>query len=98
MIEEVQRSGMNHVGPAGLDPLLKRLPRPDGRGYCIAALRASPPRIQSIGVRPSILRSCSELKPTLRGPKGHHSIATIVRSGVSTACVSRWINAQVESL
>jgi hypothetical protein len=42
MIEEVRGSGMNHVGPAGLDPLLKRLPRPDGRGYSIAALRASP--------------------------------------------------------
>ena len=33
---------MSMSARSGLDSLLKRLPRPDGRGYYIPALRASP--------------------------------------------------------
>ena len=37
---------MNHVGPAGLNCFVGRLlPRPDGRGYCMTALRAREPSL-----------------------------------------------------
>ena len=50
IISEVRRTDRNHVGPSGLNCFVGcRLPRPDGRGYCMTALRACEPKSDFVG-------------------------------------------------
>ena len=68
------------VGPSGLIVCRRLLPRPNGRGYCMTALRASPPApkvICSTPIAPSVGNHCTENSTHQRsdrryGPQTHH--------------------------